>query len=108
MGAGSHSKQQLDLVALRPDGTSWKFDLDSTVRLPGAHGEEIVRSMFFDHPVNAIFTAGEDGEIKAWRIGSDDGSSEARPDGIEVQGLKKKKKRDSVGNAGGKGRFKPY
>ena len=38
------SKQHLDLIPLR-FADQWAFDTNSTLRLPGAHGEEIVRSI---------------------------------------------------------------
>lgn len=44
------SKQRLDLVPLvaRP---TWRFDQTNIWRLPGAHGEEIVRSVYLDEQV---------------------------------------------------------
>jgi len=51
IGAGSHSKQQLDLIPLRYSET-WSFDPSSTIRLLGAHGDELVRSMYIDQQVN--------------------------------------------------------
>lgn len=67
VGAGSHryshtsgrivtvltfgqSDHQLDLVPLRP-GHQWSFDQDSTWRIEGAHGEEIIRSFCIDDTV---------------------------------------------------------
>lgn len=50
LGAGSHSKNQLDLVPIVSAGSEiWTFDPSNSVSLVGGHGEEIVRSMFFDH-----------------------------------------------------------
>jgi WD40 repeat protein len=50
LGAGSHSKSRLDLVPIVSVGSEiWTYDLTNSVSLVGAHGEEIVRSMFFDH-----------------------------------------------------------
>jgi hypothetical protein len=37
-----------------------------TIRLAGAHGEDVVRSIYMDE-AGAIYTAGEDGQVKAWR-----------------------------------------
>ncbi|KAJ0321232.1 hypothetical protein COL5a_009287 [Colletotrichum fioriniae] len=39
----------------------------NSVGLPGGHGEEIVRSFCFYDDEQVVFTAGEDGNIKAWR-----------------------------------------
>ena len=57
-----------ELVFLaRTQDKGWVLDRENSVRLRGAHGEEIVRSFcFFDEDM-AVFTAGEDGTIKAWR-----------------------------------------
>lgn len=40
------SEQHLDLIPLRLK-SEWVFDAEHTIRLPGAHGDEIVRSMCF-------------------------------------------------------------
>lgn len=45
----------------------WALDKDNSVVLPGAHGEEIVRSFCFYDEDHVVFTAGEDGNIKSWR-----------------------------------------
>ena len=108
IAAGSHSKQQLDIIALRHTGTEWTFDPSNLIRLRGAHGDEIVRSTYFNHGTNSIFTAGEDGKIKAWRTAGSDDSGETQMEELEVERPKKKKKRDSIDNADRKGRFKPY
>jgi hypothetical protein len=46
---------------------SWALDKDSVVGFPCAHGSEIVRSFCFFDGQDIVFTAGEDGFIKAWR-----------------------------------------
>lgn len=46
------------------------LDRDNRVNLPGAHCGEIVRSFCFFDDEQVVFTAGEDGHIKAWRPGS--------------------------------------
>ena len=70
MGAGSHryvenievptggyilmcsftSKKNLDLIPLRLMDR-WSLDPSQAIRLPGAHGDEVVRSMCFNHEV---------------------------------------------------------
>ncbi|KND90925.1 putative WD repeat-containing protein [Tolypocladium ophioglossoides CBS 100239] len=50
-------------------GQSWELDRDGSVGLPGAHGEEIVRAFCFVDEEQLVFTAGEDGNVKAWRPG---------------------------------------
>ena len=57
-----------------------------------------------------IFTAGEDGFVKAWRTAGDGGGDEEQG-GTEAERpiKKKKKKRGGVADGGSEaGRFKPY
>jgi len=44
------SDQRLDLVPLI-SSPSWQFDQGNLWRLPGAHGEEVVRSVYLDEQV---------------------------------------------------------
>ncbi|KJZ71595.1 hypothetical protein HIM_08989 [Hirsutella minnesotensis 3608] len=70
LGAGSQDRQNFELVFLARDQASekgWALDRNNSVGLPGAHGEEIVRSFCFFDEEQLVFTAGEDGAIKAWR-----------------------------------------
>ncbi|KAK0379279.1 WD domain-containing protein [Colletotrichum limetticola] len=68
VGAGSQDRQVFELVHLsRTAEGSWGFDRANSVGLPGGHGEEIVRSFCFYDDGQVVFTAGEDGNIKAWR-----------------------------------------
>lgn len=50
------SDQRLDLIPL-VSSPSWQFDKDNLWRLPGAHGEEVVRSIYLDEQVrpNLLF-----------------------------------------------------
>lgn len=50
----SASKQRLDLIPLRLSNknNNWVCDPDEAVRLPGAHGEEIVRSIHVNSAVS--------------------------------------------------------
>ncbi|KAI1758566.1 WD40-repeat-containing domain protein [Hypoxylon sp. FL1150] len=66
IGAGAHEKEAFELVYLTK-GESWKLDRDNSVGLPGAHSSEIVRSFCFYDEAQMVFSAGEDGYIKAWR-----------------------------------------
>ncbi|KAF4985556.1 hypothetical protein FDECE_16475 [Fusarium decemcellulare] len=72
LGAGAQDKQAFELVFLakNPNGEGWALDRDNSVGLPGAHGEEIVRSFCFFDEEHVVYTAGEDGNVKAWRPGS--------------------------------------
>ncbi|PGH35339.1 hypothetical protein GX50_01803 [[Emmonsia] crescens] len=75
--SGKTSEQRLDLTPLVP---SPKFDLDlaNTWRVPGAHGEELVRSVFLDDNSKTIFTCGEDGHVRSWKL--DEGRQEGAKD----------------------------
>ena len=44
------SEKRLDLVPLTSN-PSWQFDQENLWRLPGAHGEEVVRSIYLDEQV---------------------------------------------------------
>ena len=48
------SKQYLDLVPLRLNDDEWSFSPSETIRLSGAHGEEIVRSIHVGNEVNRL------------------------------------------------------
>ncbi|KAL8859200.1 MAG: hypothetical protein Q9178_004303 [Gyalolechia marmorata] len=39
----------------------------NALRLPNAHSDEVARSFCFSRDGDTIFTAGEDGLIKAWQ-----------------------------------------
>lgn len=43
-------EKRLDLVPLVSNPT-WQFDQDNLWRLPGAHGDEVVRSVYLDEQV---------------------------------------------------------
>ena len=47
MGVGKHSEESFELVHLKKDGDEWVFELETKVKLAGAHGQEIVRSFCF-------------------------------------------------------------
>ncbi|GAW21109.1 hypothetical protein ANO14919_106260 [Xylariales sp. No.14919] len=66
IGAGAHEQQAFELIHLTK-GDSWALDRGNSVGLPGAHSEEIVRSFCFYDEAQMVFSAGEDGFIKAWR-----------------------------------------
>ncbi|KAF5020921.1 hypothetical protein F66182_7073 [Fusarium sp. NRRL 66182] len=72
LGAGAQDKQAFELVFLakNPSGQGWSLDRENSVGLPGAHGDEIVRSFCFFDEQHAVYTAGEDGNVKAWRPGN--------------------------------------
>lgn len=67
IGAGTHDQQGFELVHLAKGGNGWALDRPNSVGLSGAHGSDIVRSFCFYDEAGVVFTAGEDGFIKAWR-----------------------------------------
>ncbi|KAM0742060.1 hypothetical protein ACQRIT_002237 [Beauveria bassiana] len=70
MGAGSQDQQLFQLFFLAKDSEQkWEIDTANSVGLPGAHGEEIVRSFCFFDQEQVVFTAGEDGCVRGWRAG---------------------------------------
>lgn len=98
-------------VDLVPIQDAQSLNLERRIVLEGAHGEEIVRSIIVDetvrnaaeHPVpftynlqhGTIFTAGEDGQIKAFR------ATERLP--VEITSPISSKSKKAAG-----GRYKPY
>jgi len=56
----------------------------------------------------AIFTAGEDGKVKAWQISSEPSYDGAQMQASQIERPRKKKKKESTDDGDGKGRFKPY
>lgn len=62
--AGSQQLFQLIHMAKFPN---WGFSAETSVGLPGSHGSELVRSFQFFDQEQVVFTAGEDGQIIAWR-----------------------------------------
>ncbi|KAL4895717.1 WD domain protein [Aspergillus ambiguus] len=94
LAAGNTTEKRLDLVPLVAD--PWRFDRENMWRLPGGHGEEIVRSVYLDEQSQSVFTGGEDGFVRVWRA---DGEAPQEPQGKASRSEKKSKD---------KGRFKPY
>ncbi|KAH9903799.1 WD40 repeat-like protein [Xylariomycetidae sp. FL2044] len=66
IGAGAHDQQAFEMIHLNK-GETWSLDTENSVGLPGAHSGEIVRSFCFYDEAQMVFTAGEDGCIKAWK-----------------------------------------
>ncbi|KAG6052988.1 hypothetical protein E4U17_005151 [Claviceps sp. LM77 group G4] len=72
IGCGSQDRELFELFFLAKNqglanGPEWQIDTQNTVGLPGAHGDELVRSFCFFDDAELVFTAGEDGTVKAWR-----------------------------------------
>ncbi|KAF2816429.1 WD40 repeat-like protein [Mytilinidion resinicola] len=113
---GSHSSQYLDLIPLRrPTGDlplNWAYDVGERVRLPGGHGEEIVRDVYSDAPSRTTYTGGEDGSVRAWKLADADEMDVSEGDGLQSKKAKKEKNRDKEERRKHKEkkkeRFKPY
>jgi hypothetical protein len=60
------SQQLFQLIHMAKSPT-WGFSAETSVGLPGAHGSELVRSFCVFDQEQTVFTAGEDGQIIAWR-----------------------------------------
>lgn len=66
MYSSKNSSQHVNLVPFSGD---WNLDQDNAISIADAHGEDIVRSVCLIG--ETIFTAGEDGSIRAWRVGQE-------------------------------------
>ncbi|ROV93280.1 hypothetical protein VSDG_06859 [Cytospora chrysosperma] len=66
VGAGTQDKQLFQLIHMSKS-PGWGFRAETSVGLPGAHGSELVRSFCLVDQEQVVFTAGEDGQIIAWR-----------------------------------------
>jgi hypothetical protein len=66
----NHSQNMFQLFHLAKGPGGWALDRETVVGLPGAHGAELVRGFCFYDEQQLVFTAGEDGCVKAWRPGN--------------------------------------
>ncbi|GAP88760.2 putative wd domain-containing protein [Rosellinia necatrix] len=66
IGAGALEQQAFELVHLTK-GDNWALDRVNSVGLPGAHSGELIRSFCFYDEAQMVFSAGEDGFLKAWK-----------------------------------------
>ncbi|KAL4950869.1 WD domain protein [Aspergillus filifer] len=97
IAAGNKIDKRLDLIPLAPN--PWRFDEQNLWRLPGGHGEEVVRSIYVDEQNQSVFTGGEDGFVRAWK-----------PEGEQAQGEETlmETSRPRERRTKEKGRYKPY
>ncbi|KAK8238788.1 WD40-repeat-containing domain protein [Phyllosticta capitalensis] len=118
VAAGNTTSQHLDLLPLQPPAATADSPLayscaptdPRALRLPGAHGEEIVRDVFFDERSARWFTCGEDGHVRAWDAGDAWGADRGeggkeKAEKEERRASRKEKRREKEK---GKDRFKPY
>ncbi|EEQ33656.1 hypothetical protein McanMca71_003987 [Microsporum canis] len=66
LASGRTSDRSLSLTPLLHT-PEFHFEQSNSWMLPGAHGEEIVRSVFFDSESRTVFTCGEDGRVSVWK-----------------------------------------
>ncbi|KAL3468193.1 WD40-repeat-containing domain protein [Aspergillus heterothallicus] len=99
IAAGNKIDKRLDLIPLIPT-PSWRFDEQNVWRLPGGHGEEVVRSVYVDEQNQSVFTCGEDGFVRAWKPEGE--ATQDGPDALSATPRGKEKKSKE------KGRYKPY
>lgn len=96
--AGSHlgSEPHVELIPLIAN-PPFSLDNGNAIRLQGAHGEEIVRSVYLDRSIETVFTAGEDGCVRAFRAaGTSVGSTSPSTSSVKRS------------NKGEDRRFRPY
>lgn len=74
------------------------FNQDHVIRLAGAHGEEVVRSIYADPASETVYTAGEDGRVAAFRPAQQDGQAVPK-----AKHVKKESKTPAENN-----RYRPY
>ncbi|KAK4673119.1 hypothetical protein QC763_109000 [Podospora pseudopauciseta] len=68
VGVGAQDQELFQLVHLVKGGNGqWGLDRESVVALPGAHGQELVRSFVFYDEQQLVITGGEDGAVRSWR-----------------------------------------
>jgi hypothetical protein len=110
MYANIDSEGRVELVPVHKGAgiLQYDYDLSKSVKLPGAHGEEIVRDLFTDTHVSIClktfrifmlidrqaqitYTVGEDGQVRAWKT---EASADETMDVDESADAKKKEKKD--------------
>ncbi|KAL8815471.1 MAG: hypothetical protein Q9223_005383 [Gallowayella weberi] len=89
-------------------GSNWTLDTSNALRLPNAHGDEVVRSMCFSKDEATIFTAGEDGLIKAWRSSEDAPNPSSANKAKYSANTDKKRRKHNSNYENERPRFNPY
>lgn len=79
-------------------------NVNAVTRLPGAHGEDIVRDIYIEG--DTTFTCGEDGIVRAWRPAEEVAVKEERD--AEFRSRRERKKGGDVKIKKEGERFKPY
>ncbi|KAI5288191.1 hypothetical protein KEM54_005410 [Ascosphaera aggregata] len=84
IASGMTEQRRFDLMPVVRE-PKWRFDEGGVVRLPGAHGEEVVREVLLDESSRSAFTCGEDGFVRIWRIPGDVSLGESRTTDTDMQ-----------------------
>ncbi|KAK7510320.1 WD40-repeat-containing domain protein [Phyllosticta citriasiana] len=106
VAAGNTTSQHLDLLPLQSpaatDDSPLAYSCATTnpraLRLPGAHGDEIVRDVWVDESSGTLYSCGEDGKVRAW-----DAS-----EGEDVGDAKEERKKEKKRNKKARERYRPY
>lgn len=67
IASGMLEQKRFDLMPVVKE-PRWRFDESAVVRLPGAHGEEVVREVLLDESSRSLYTCGEDGFVRVWQM----------------------------------------
>ncbi|OAL72007.1 WD domain-containing protein [Trichophyton violaceum] len=92
VATGRSSDRSLSLTPL-VHTPKFHFEQSNSWMLPGAHGEEVVRSVLFDSESRTIYTCGEDGHVRLWK--------EESASSAELSSIRPTKQRKEKG-------YKPY
>ncbi|KAJ8110418.1 hypothetical protein OPT61_g6734 [Boeremia exigua] len=85
---------RVDLVPVRKGAgvLQYDYDLTKSVRLPGAHGEEVVRDLFTDTHTQTTYTVGEDSHVRAWKTDISTAETMDVDEGVDAKKEKKDRK----------------
>lgn len=95
VAVGSNTRQSFKLLPFQNE----QVDLSGAYDLPGAHGEEVVRTVIIND--NSVYTGGEDGIVRIWSGPPPQESKKSKKDKHKHKDDKKKKKKKKT-------RFEPY
>ncbi|KAK9367204.1 WD40-repeat-containing domain protein [Lipomyces kononenkoae] len=96
VAVGTNSEAKLSLIPMKGQNV---FP-ENRIELPGAHDEEVVRSVLVDERNSRIFTGGEDGNVSVWVMEDHLGDGTGEWSQVSNDRQKHKKHKDK--------RFKPY
>ncbi|ODQ63826.1 WD40 repeat-like protein [Nadsonia fulvescens var. elongata DSM 6958] len=73
VAVGNHSRSSMRFLAYDTNADKDEFNVNTQkfVEFQGAHGEEIVRTVYVNSDIGAVYSGGEDGELRVWKINND-------------------------------------